>query len=280
MHQSLPTARLVAAARPRLSPIGAVACQRALVAVVRQQPALPSLEAGRVTAGLRARGHSVRVAEFEGRGILALPRVGSDADLVVLVDADEQVRTFPADLALDPAEGDGGVALVPDFSDYPHARTRVLPIAAAHRAGMRPLGALLPEVREYMRRYASPDLVFIDRALNDDPMLLEGLVGSIQRHAHGVQWMAAVEVRCGPSDGLSRRLVRAAAVAGLRSLVLRADGADATHRAQELASHAADAGILTRVVVPEPGIEIQRRNLIAALRGGGNHAFADIALKD
>jgi hypothetical protein len=243
---------------------------------------MPSLAAARMAATLRARGDEVRVMEFEGDGLLALPRLGSEVDAVVLVDGDEQVRVFPASSAADIAEtGSLSAAdLVPDFSDYPFERTRVLPIAACTGRDARPLGAVLHEVREYARRYASPDLVFIDRELNAHHARFTGLIDSVQRHAPGLQWMAAVRVDEGESDGLSRKLLRSAAAAGLRSLVLRADGATAARRASELSAHATDAGILTRIVAAEPTVEIQRLNLVSALRGSQAPAFADIALKD
>jgi len=277
VHQSLSIAR-PGVQRLRLIPIGAPARRNSLVAVIRTQPSLPSLAAARVTAVLRARGDAVRFVEFDGGGLLALPRLGLDADLVALVDADEEVRMFPAN-AVAAAEATAP-DLVPDFSDYPFARTRVLPISASMAGAPRPLGAVLHDVREYARRYAMPDLVFTDRALNTDHALFIGLLDTIQRHAPGVQWMAAVAVGADDTDGLSRKVVRAAATAGLRSLVLRAADAGAAGRAQELADHAGDAGILTRVVAAEPSIEISRANLIAAIRGGAAHAFADIALKD
>lgn len=277
MHQSL-CAVGMPVARPRLRPIGAVTHQRVLVAVIRTQPSLPSLAAGRAVAALRARGDEVRLAEFEGEGLLSLPRVGRDTDLVLLVDSEDQIRGFPANHAPDSMAC--AVDLVPDFSDYPFQRTRVLPIAASVPGATRPLGVVLHEIREYMRRYASPDLVFVDRAVNDDLPLLEGLMSSIQRHAHGVQWMAAVRVDEASSDGLSRKLLRSAAGAGLRSLVLRIEAGHAERRAQELASHAADAGIATRIVAEEPSIEVQRSNLRSELRGLGSGAFIDIALKD
>lgn len=250
--------------------------RKSLVAVIRTQPSLPSLAAARVAAALRARGDEVRFVEFEGDGLLALPRLGVDAELVALVDSDDEVRLFPANSAADGVET--AAALVPDFSDYPFARTRVLPIAAGTNSAMRPIGAVLHEVREYARRYAMPDLVFVDRALNADRALFAGLIDTIQRHAPGIQWMAAVEIGDAESDGLSRKVLRAAASAGLRSLVLRNDGVRVHDRAQELAAHAGGAGVLTRIVCPEPSIETSRANLIAAIRGG-SHAFADIALK-
>ena len=282
MSQSVSVIARPGIARPRLTPIGATiegrARRRSIVAVVRTQPSLPSLAAARVAALLRARGDEVRFVEFEGDGLLALPRLGLDADLVALVDADDEVRMFPANAT---AVSDPAVpGLVPDFSDYPFVRTRVLPIAARMAGAMRPLGAVLHEVREYARRYAMPDLVFVDRALNADHALFTGLIDAIQRHAPGVQWMAAVRVDRAETDALTRKSVRAAAAAGVRSLVLRADCEGSAQRARELAAHAGEAGILTRIVAAEPSVEISRANLIAAIRGGASHAFADIALKD
>jgi hypothetical protein len=295
MHQSLSAARS-SAARSRLAPIGAAARQRVLIAVVRTPSGLPSLAAGRVAAARRALGDEVRLAEFEGEGLLALPRLGSDTDLLVLVDSEDRIRVFPATDApgstsistLISGAGAGASRLVPDFSDYPFERTRVLPIAAAVGGAPRPLGALLHEVREYVRRHASPDLVFVDRALNRDPALLGGLVDSVQRHAHGVQWMAALRVDDGSSDGLSRRFLRAAAGAGLRSVVLRAPAGAAERRARELAVHAGDAGISTRVVAGDLPVEARpaglrvrpRAGLGAVLPGPGAEVLMDIAQKD
>lgn len=293
MHQSLSAARS-SAARSRLAPIGAAARQRVLIAVVRTPSGLPSLAAGRVAAARRALGDEVRLAEFEGERLLALPRLGPDTDLLVLVDSEDRIRVFPATDAPGSTSistsisGAGASGLVPDFSDYPFERTRVLPIAAADGGALRPLGALLHEVREYVRRHASPDLVFVDRALNRDPALLEGLVDSVQRHAHGVQWMAALRVDDGSSDGLSRRFLRAAAAAGLRSVVLRAPAGPAERRARELAVHAGDAGISTRVVAGDLPVEartaglrvLRRAGLGAVLPAPGAEVLMDIALTD
>lgn len=295
MHQSLSAARS-SAARSRLAPIGAAARQRVLIAVVRTPSGLPSLAAGRVAAARRALGDEVRLAEFEGERLLALPRLGPDTDLLVLVDSEDRIRVFPATDAPGSTStstsisisGAGASGLVPDFSDYPFERTRVLPIAASDGGAPRPLGALLHEVREYVRRHASPDLVFVDRALNRDPALLEGLVDSVQRHAHGVQWMAALRVDDGSSDGLSRRFLRAAAAAGLRSVVLRAPAGPAERRARELAVHAGDAGISTRVVAGDLPVEarttglrvLRRAGLGAVLPAPGAEVLMDIALTD
>ena len=281
MHQSLPNVRL-GAQRPRLTPIGAATRWSALVAVVRTEPRLPSLAAARMTAALRARGDDVRVIETDEAGLLAIPRVGLGVDLVAMIDADDEIRTFPSSPAAEAAAA--APDLVPDFSDYSHARTRFLPIAAGIAGIIRPLGAVLHEVREYSRRYAMPDLVFVDRELNADPAIFLGLVDSIQRHAPGVQWMAAVGVddgdTSGDTDGLSRKTMRAAAAAGLRSIVLRADGEAAIERARSLAMHAGDAGILARIAVAAPTITIDRANVIAAMRVLGASTITDIAMKD
>ena len=281
MHQSLPNVRL-GAQRPRLTPIGAATRWSTLVAVVRTEPRLPSLAAARMTAALRARGDEVRVVETDEAGLLAIPRVGLGVDLVAMIDADDEIRTFPSSPAAEAAAA--APDLVPDFSDYSHARTRFLPIAAGIAGIIRPLGAVLHEVREYSRRYAIPDLVFVDRELNADPAIFAGLVDSIQRHAPGVQWMAAVGVddgdTSGDTDGLSRKTMRAAAAAGLRSIVLRADGKAAIERARALAMHAGDAGILARIAVAAPTITIDRANVIAAMRVLGASTITDIAMKD
>lgn len=297
MHQSLSVSSVGAVAgsptgiqRPRLTPVRASSRWSALVAVVRTEPRLPSLAAARMTAALRARGDDVRVVETDEAGLLAIPRVGLGVDLVAMIDADDEIRTFPSSPAAEAAAAASD--LVPDFSDYSHARTRFLPIAAGVGGTLRPLGAVLHEVREYARRYAMPDLVFVDRELNADPALFAGLIDSIQRHAPGVQWMAAVGVdggdtngdTSGDTDGLSRKTMRAAAAAGLRSIVLRAEGeasgGRSIARARALAMHAGDAGILARIAVAAPTITIDRANVIAAMRVLGASTIADIAMKD
>ena len=293
MHQSLSVSSVGAAAgsptgiqRPRLTPVRASSRWSALVAVVRTEPRLPSLAAARMTAALRARGDDVRVVETDEAGLLAIPRVGLGVDLVAMIDADDEIRTFPSSPAAEAAAAASD--LVPDFSDYSHARTRFLPIAAGVGGTLRPLGAVLHEVREYARRYAMPDLVFVDRELNADPALFAGLIDSIQRHAPGVQWMAAVGVddadTNGGTVGLSRKTMRAAAAAGLRSIVLRAEGeasgGRSVARARALAMHAGDAGILARIAVAAPTITIDRANVIAAMRVLGASTIADIAMKD
>jgi hypothetical protein len=293
VHQSLSVSSVGAAAgspsgiqRPRLTPVRASSRWSALVAVVRTEPRLPSLAAARMTATLRARGDDVRVVETDEAGLLAIPRVGLGVDLVAMIDADDEIRTFPSSPAAEAAAAASD--LVPDFSDYSHARTRFLPIAAGVGGTLRPLGAVLHEVREYARRYAMPDLVFVDRELNADPALFAGLIDSIQRHAPGVQWMAAVGVDDGDTnggtDGLSRKTMRAAAAAGLRSIVLRAEGeasgGRSVARARALAMHAGDAGILARIAVAAPTITIDRANVIAAMRVLGASTIADIAMKD
>ena len=254
---SSPSARCTPIGRPAVrtaserSPVRGLEC---LVAVTRSGSQLPSLAAARATASLRALGHAVRVVESDDAGLLRLPVLRGGADVLVTVDADDSIQV---------ATSAGTIAglwqsdlLVPDFTDLAFARTRVLPISAASASGrVRPLAAVLHEVREYARRHALPDLVFVDHVLNG---MLDGLIGSIQRHAHGIQWMAAVRVGADESDGLSRKLLRSAASAGLRSLVLRAFDGRQAERAAELSAHASAAGIATRVVLPEPLVEMRR----------------------
>jgi hypothetical protein len=100
--------------------------------------------------------------------------------------------------------------------------------------------------------------------------------------------MAALRVDDGSSDGLSRRFLRAAAGAGLRSVVLRAPAGAAERRARELAVHAGDAGISTRVVAGDLPVEARpaglrvrpRAGLGAVLPGPGAEVLMDIAQKD
>jgi hypothetical protein len=212
---------------------------------------MPSLAAARVTASLRSRGHSVRYLESDGADLLRFPALRPTVDVLVSVDADDSIRV--AARADGVADGWRHDALVPDFTDLSFTRTRLLPISAASASGAaRPLALVLHEIREYARRHAMPDLVFVDPALNGPGGILGGLVDSIQRHAHGVQWMATARVGHDEADGLSRRLLRAAALAGLRGLALRASADAPPARIAELVAHAGGAGITTRVVAPEP----------------------------
>lgn len=239
-------------ARPCASPHAPAARLECVVCVNHTGARMPSLAAARVTASLRARGHAVRYLETDGADLLRLPALRQTVDVLVAVDADDSIRV--AARASGVADGWRHDALVPDFTDLPLERTRLLPISAASASGAaRPLASVLHEIREYARRHAMPDLVFVDPALNGPAGILGGLVDSIQRHAHGVQWMAAVRVgHHDESDGLSRRLLRAAALAGLRGLALRASADAPPARIAELVAHAGGAGITTRVVAPEP----------------------------
>ena len=101
-------------------------------------------------------------------------------------------------------------------------------------------------------------------------------------------YCCALHVDDGSSDGLSRRFLRAAAGAGLRSVVLRAPAGPAERRARELAVHAGDAGISTRVVAGDLPVEtrtaglrvLRRAGLGAVLPGPGAEVLMDIALTD
>ncbi len=256
----------------RLQPraIGPRIRARLAVAVVRDQPALPSLAAARLVAVRRASGAAVRLVEIESGDRHALPRLldgrGGQVDHVDLVEADGSIVDPAPELVALLRSGERH-PLVPDFGDLEPARTRVLPIA---------VGVVLHEVREYMRRHHAPDLVFVDAALNRIPHAFEGLVGSIQSHAPGVQWMAALAVGASESeDGLSRRLLRTAATAGLRSVVLRVAPADAD-RAATLAGQAGDAGIAVRIPGEGLGVRTHAMNLRAAL--AHSTPFDDVAL--
>ncbi len=266
----------------RLQPraIGPRIRARLAVAVVRDQPALPSLAAARLVAVRRASGAAVRLVEIESGDRHALPRLldgrGGQVDHVDLVEADGSIVDPAPELVALLRSGERH-PLVPDFGDLEPARTRVLPIAVAGAWGAaRSIGVVLHEVREYMRRHHAPDLVFVDAALNRIPHAFEGLVGSIQSHAPGVQWMAALAVGASESeDGLSRRLLRTAATAGLRSVVLRVAPADAD-RAATLAGQAGDAGIAVRIPGEGLGVRTHAMNLRAAL--AHSTPFDDVAL--
>jgi hypothetical protein len=105
---------------------------------------------------------------------------------------------------------------------------------------------VLHEVREYARRYALPNLIFVDDALNNQDNTFATLVETIQDHATGVQWMSAVRVGTSDADGLSRRLMRRAAIAGLRGVTFCTTDACANARVTELEKYAREAGITTK----------------------------------
>jgi hypothetical protein len=143
------------------------------------------------------------------------------ATLVLAVDANDHIHALCVESEFNPAHL--GHGLVPDFTDQTFAQTRWLPIAASGVAGeCRPLAAVLHEIREYARRYAMPNLIFVDDALNNEDNTFAALVETIQDHATGVQWMSAVRVGASDADGLSRRIMRRAAIAGLRQITFRA----------------------------------------------------------
>jgi hypothetical protein len=225
---------------------------------MREPSQLPSLAAARVIAGLRARGDAVRVVELPAREFAQLVALGGVAEAgglrcssdraaacVLAVDANDHVHALRVDAATNPARL--GCGLVPDFTDQTFAETRSLPITASGVASeRRPIAAVLHEVREYARRYAMPNLIFVDDALNNEDNTFAALVESIQEHATGVQWTCSVRVGLGDSDGLSRRLMRRAAIAGLRGIFLRATDERSSVRTCELEKYAREAGIATK----------------------------------
>jgi len=249
-----PRPAAIPVSRPSASPDLPAARLHCEVRVAHAGARMPSLAAARITASLRAHGHSVRYVESDGADLLRLPALRQTVDVLVAVDADDSIRVAARTTGV--AEAWRHDELVPDFTDHAFERTRLLPISAASASGAtRSLAAVLHEIREYARRHAMPDLVFVDPALNGPAGVLGGLVESIQRHAHGVQWMAAARVGADEADGLSRKLLRSAALAGLRGLVLRAASDAHPARLSELAAHARGAGIATRVVAPEAIVE-------------------------
>ncbi len=232
--------------------------QSALVAVMREPSQLPSLAAARVIAGLRARGDAVRVVELPAREFAQLVALGGVAEadvfrcpadrtatLVLAVDANDHIHALCVESEFNPAHL--GHGLVPDFTDQTFAQTRWLPIAASGVAGeCRPLAAVLHEIREYARRYAMPNLIFVDDALNNEDNTFAALVETIQDHATGVQWMSAVRVGASDADGLSRRIMRRAAIAGLREVTFCPTDACSNARVTELEKYAREAGIMTK----------------------------------
>ncbi len=232
--------------------------QSALVAVLREPSQLPSLAAARVVAGLRARGDAVRVVELPAHDFARLVALGGVAEAgvfqcpadrtavcVLAIDAQDNVHALRVENEFNPAHL--GHGLVPDFTDQAFAQTRWLPIAASGVAGeRRPLAAVLHEVREYARRYALPNLIFVDDALNNEDNTFATLVETIQDHATGVQWMSAVHVGASDADGLSRRLMRRAAIAGLRGVTFCTTDACSHARVTELEKYAREAGITTK----------------------------------
>jgi hypothetical protein len=279
--------------RLRLRPIDAPPARRTVVAAVRSQPTLPSLVAALSLAIVRARGDEAsflelapEVGEWEDALVPALLR---PTDRILLLDAPPTLRALPTTLgdipvvrelrAIPGAADQLEAPPVPDFSDYPVSRTRVLPIALRAPSGRhRKLAETLHEIREYARRHATPDLVFVDHAVNAIPGFLGELVAAIQTHAPGIQWMAAVALD-GRHETPTRRTIRAAALAGLRVLVIRADGSPSDDASlAELCRHAADAGIAVRV----DRNALRRGAGPTGPAGGGDSGtvFDSIALKD
>lgn len=148
---------------------------------------------------------------------------------VVLVAADAPIESTARESATGVPVADVAVVLskvaqppVADFSDYEPARLRVLPIAACHADGRaRSADFVEHEVREHARRHATPDLVFVDAAMNADPAGFRTIVAGMQRNAPGVRWIGRVIPSAdGSDDGLSRRDLRDAAASGLRRLTV------------------------------------------------------------
>lgn len=280
------------AARPRLCRLNPRMASRTLVAAVRTQPSMPSLTVGLAAAILRARGDEAHVIELEPLvEHWAEPLVSALLEptaQILLLDAPTTIRSLPRALGGIPVARElGGLGCtlaqldlppVPDFSDFSAERTRVLPIAVHAPSGRhRGIAEVLHEIREYARRHATPDLVFVDPAVNRIPGFLPALADAVQVHAPGVQWMAAVSVD--PShEPLCRRTVRAAAHAGLRVLVIRASGATDPTRVEEVRRLAAEAGIAVRIDASAAQPRFALANLAAAV----HHAtvFDSIALKD
>jgi hypothetical protein len=230
----------------------------ALIAVMREPSQLPSLAAARVIAGLRARGDAVSVFELPAREFAQLVALGCvvkagdlrwpsnrSAACVLAVDANDHIHALRVENEFNVAHL--GHGLVPDFTDQSFSQMRWLPIAASGVAGeSRPLAAVLHEIREYARRYALPNLIFVDDALNNNDNTFAALVETIQDHATGVQWMCTVRVGASDDDGLSRRLMRRAAIAGLREVTLCTTDACFNARVTELVKYAREAGIRTK----------------------------------
>lgn len=230
----------------------------ALVAVMRKPSQLPSLVAARVVAGLRARGDAVYVVDLPAREFAQLVALGCVAEAgvfrcpsdraaacVLAIDANDHMHALRVENEFNPAHL--GHGLVPDFTDQSFSQTRWLPIAASGVAGeCRPLAAVLHEIREYARRYALPNLIFVDDALNNEDNTFAALVETIQDHATGVQWMSAVRVGASDVDGLSRRLMRRAAIAGLREVTFCTTDVCSNARVTELEKYAREAGISTK----------------------------------
>ena len=311
----IPRPGFVTGVRPRAIPPRAEARARVAVVVERMQPELPSLAAARLVALRRAGGAAVRLVEVERAELGRLGMLAAEVDRIDLVRREGPLDTGDAALAALVRSGERH-PLVPDFGDLAPERTRLLPIAIAGAAGgARSLGVVLHEVREYMRRHHAPDLVFVDDAINARRLVRSGvfggLVDAIQTHAPGVQWMARLLVGATEADdALSRRRLRAAASAGLRSAVLVAEGGErgagrganrgeehgeehgeergeacgddrgaaTAARAEVLAAQAIDAGIAVRVVAGAAQSAFRAVNLRSAI--STITPFDAVALKD
>ena len=125
----------------------------------------------------------------------------------------------------------------PDFSDFPwdRYRTRIIPImtgrgcqwnrctfcsdiisVSGRSFRTRSLEAVLQEMREQARRHQTSDFLFLDLKLNSNPALFRGLIENVQRNVRGAQWIGTVHVDQRKDNGLSRRDLREASLAGLR----------------------------------------------------------------
>ena len=126
---------------------------------------------------------------------------------------------------------------VPDFTDFPwdRYRMRVLPImtgrgcqwnkctfcsdivsASGRTFRTRSVESIMHEIRELSRRHDCTNFLFLDLKLNSDPATLRGIIENIQRNAPGAQWVGTVHVDRRADNGLSRKDLRAAVVAGMR----------------------------------------------------------------
>lgn len=130
-------------------------------------------------------------------------------------------------------------APLPDFSDFPWDRYphRVIPLMTGRgcqwrkcvfcsdvvtASGLgyrsRSVESVLHEMREQSRRHSTEKFLFLDIKLNSNPAMFRGIIEGVQRFVPGAEWIGTIHVDQRKDNGLSRRDLRAAAVAGMRRI--------------------------------------------------------------
>lgn len=126
---------------------------------------------------------------------------------------------------------------IPDFTDFPwdKYRVRIVPLmtgrgcqwnrcvfcsdivsASGRTFRTRSVESVLAEMEEQSRRHQTLNFLFLDLKLNSNPAMFRGIIENIQRRVPGAEWIGTVHVDQRKDNGLSRRDLRDAVVAGMR----------------------------------------------------------------